>query len=705
MRNYMPVIKYDDEHNGIEIYFEEKPSEDILEKLKSNGWRWHRQKKCWYAINNSLNLSTANEICAPKNNASNKRVFLVQHSSKQSHQDIANAQIHQNSEYQKQVKYEEIMEHMNKHDLRWLAQQDIEWEYICEKENPVVEEISNSLPKEEQFDELKYVVVAKEYPFKVSIHISKYCDKVESTCLLMIGVRARGRRIKEDDVFDFLKIINKDIYRKLSHTRMLRNEYANNLSKDNTVGEKTNSTTALVSPNKGNVVVTRTEIATDNLNESVADKQKENKIPPAEEYRIASDKKKRQAIFGIILLLLVELGVSGVFVEQILANDFHTRVVREVEINNIGKIKLASGEYVGETEFGYFHGIGEFSFKTGALYSGEWEENQIKGSGILNIPIEGLYEGDFSDSQKNGQGKFTWNDGTVYEGEWKNDQMHGQGKYLSIDNVSYIGTFKENKFYDGTCVFENNTGKYFLSYREGTIDNAEISFLDGTTYSGGATTDNLSGIGTMIFPNEDEFTGSFENGKRNGQGVYKWASGESYDGEWSDDKMTGTGTYIYYDGSKASGTFEGNLFTDGTYEVDNEFGEYRFTIVKGEPTQAIIKLDDGTTYNGAMSGGKLNGSAQIKYSNGDTYNGNVSDGRKHGQGRYTWKSGASYDGSWKEDKMSGMGTYMYPDSEKGYKLTGEFENGKPDGTCEYYVSLSEHYKTDWSNGKCVKIYE
>lgn len=700
----MPVIKYDDEHNGIEIYFEEKPSEDTLEILKSNGWRWHRQKKCWYTINSASNLKTANEICAPKNNASNKRVFLVQHTSKQSKHIADNNQSNKNSEYQEQLKYEEIMEHMNKHDLRWLAQQDIDWEYICVKENPVVSEFVSSLPKEEQFDELKYLISAKDYPFKVSVHISKYCDKVESTCLVMIGVRARGRRIKEDDVFDFLEIINKEVYRKLSHTRMLRNEYADSLSEDTTDGTKKNTDTELVISNKGDIVASA-EIITNNSNESSTVNQKENEIPPAEEYKIASTKMKRRVLFGIIFFILVELGVAGVFTKQILDKELHTRVVREFEINNTGKIKLASGEYVGETEFGYFHGIGEFSFKTGTLYSGEWEENQIKGSGILNIPIEGTYEGDFSYSQKNGQGKFTWNDGTIYEGEWKDDQMHGQGKYLSIDNVSYIGTFKDNKFYDGTCTFENNTGKYLLSYKEGTIDNAEISFTDGTTYSGDATTDNLYGIGTMIFPNEDEYSGSFENGKRNGQGVYKWASGESYDGEWSNDQMTGTGTYIYYDGSKASGTFAGNLFTDGTYEVDNEFGEYRFTIVKGEPIQAIIKLDDGTTYNGAMSGGKLNGSAQIKYSNGDTYNGNVSDGQKHGQGRYTWKSGASYDGSWKEDKMSGMGTYMYPDSEKGYKLTGEFENGKPDGTCQYYVSLSEHYKTDWSNGKCVKIYE
>ena len=35
--------------NGIELIFQEKPSTEILTMLKVNGFRWHRQKKLWYA--------------------------------------------------------------------------------------------------------------------------------------------------------------------------------------------------------------------------------------------------------------------------------------------------------------------------------------------------------------------------------------------------------------------------------------------------------------------------------------------------------------------------------------------------------------------------------------------------------------------------------------------------------------------------------
>ena len=37
------------ELNGIEVTFDKKPSSDVLTTLKDNGFRWHRQKKLWYA--------------------------------------------------------------------------------------------------------------------------------------------------------------------------------------------------------------------------------------------------------------------------------------------------------------------------------------------------------------------------------------------------------------------------------------------------------------------------------------------------------------------------------------------------------------------------------------------------------------------------------------------------------------------------------
>lgn len=430
-----------------------------------------------------------------------------------------------------------------------------------------------------------------------------------------------------------------------------------------------------------------------------------DKLPPIEEYEKTRKKNKKHAVCGLTLLIAIEAAIAGAFGYQISEKNLNTRVFREHEIRASGKIQLTQGFYSGETNFGLFEGNGIFSYDIGEEYSGNWHDDQISGEGTLRVPTEGTYKGDFSRSKKNGKGIFTWDDGAVYDGEWKNDKMCGQGTYTSSDGVTYEGTFEENSLKDGSCTFTNKTGSYVVTYKSGEVDKLSINYADGAYYEGACTGETLTGTGKMSFVSGDKYDGEFVSGKRNGQGMYTWASGDKYDGEWSNDQMSGSGIYTYSDGSYASGTFELNLFTDGSYHIENDFGIYTFTIVEGEPVAVEMSLVSGTTYNGEMQDGKLSGQAQIKYSNGDKYSGNVSEGKKSDQGTYTWVSGASYDGKWSDDQMNGAGTYLYPSSENGYKLSGTFENGKPSGECQYYVNSSTHYKTDWVKGKCVKIYE
>ena len=135
----------------------------------------------------------------------------------------------------------------------------------------------------------------------------------------------------------------------------------------------------------------------------------------------------------------------------------------------------------------------------------------------------------------------------------------------------------------------------------------------------------------MRFPNGDVYTGNFADGMRDGQGTYTWSSGDVYNGTWKDDAMHGSGIYKYSDESCAQGEFKRNQFIDGSYQVANSFGEYTFTITKGEATAVEMVLTSGTTYSGEMTDGKLTGSAQITYSNGDQYSGRVDNGYKAGQ--------------------------------------------------------------------------
>lgn len=45
----MCKVLYNNELNGLELYFDNKPQPQILEKLKSLFFKWHTAKKCWYA--------------------------------------------------------------------------------------------------------------------------------------------------------------------------------------------------------------------------------------------------------------------------------------------------------------------------------------------------------------------------------------------------------------------------------------------------------------------------------------------------------------------------------------------------------------------------------------------------------------------------------------------------------------------------------
>lgn len=59
----MPTTyRRNEEHKGIEIIFDAKPNEEIRDSLKENGFRWHRQKKLWYAKETEERLSLAERI-------------------------------------------------------------------------------------------------------------------------------------------------------------------------------------------------------------------------------------------------------------------------------------------------------------------------------------------------------------------------------------------------------------------------------------------------------------------------------------------------------------------------------------------------------------------------------------------------------------------------------------------------------------------
>lgn len=58
----MTTLTLNQELNGIEISFYAKPIQSTLDGLKKLGFRWHRQKKIWYAKNTPERLEMAQAI-------------------------------------------------------------------------------------------------------------------------------------------------------------------------------------------------------------------------------------------------------------------------------------------------------------------------------------------------------------------------------------------------------------------------------------------------------------------------------------------------------------------------------------------------------------------------------------------------------------------------------------------------------------------
>ena len=58
----MVSLVFNQELNGIELYFDKKPLQTIINSLKNAGFRWHKLKKCWYAKQSEKTLKVAQSI-------------------------------------------------------------------------------------------------------------------------------------------------------------------------------------------------------------------------------------------------------------------------------------------------------------------------------------------------------------------------------------------------------------------------------------------------------------------------------------------------------------------------------------------------------------------------------------------------------------------------------------------------------------------
>ena len=58
----MCKVLLNNELNGVELYFNGKPSQEVREEMKINGFRWNGKKVCWYAKQNNKTIAIAEKL-------------------------------------------------------------------------------------------------------------------------------------------------------------------------------------------------------------------------------------------------------------------------------------------------------------------------------------------------------------------------------------------------------------------------------------------------------------------------------------------------------------------------------------------------------------------------------------------------------------------------------------------------------------------
>jgi len=152
-------------------------------------------------------------------------------------------------------------------------------------------------------------------------------------------------------------------------------------------------------------------------------------------------------------------------------------------------------------------------------------------------------------------------DKTITKQEYINKRLKAASSTASSSGAS--GTLYRITPYDK---FEEG-GNQWLTHGDETVH---------VTYIGDVQNGNPHGVGVLFNPKGDViFTGSFRDGLKNGQGVYKYhkgnREGDSYVGGYKDGDLHGQGTYTWADGRKYIGIFKKSKFWNGIgYDVNGE---------------------------------------------------------------------------------------------------------------------------------------
>lgn len=155
------------------------------------------------------------------------------------------------------------------------------------------------------------------------------------------------------------------------------------------------------------------------------------------------------------------------------------------------------------------------------------------------------YSGDWLNDERHGKGimKYKPNDDNClrYTGDWVNGKKEGKGRMEFGSDLADI-----DATYDGDWSDNYQVGKGKLRWKNGDVYEGDFAVYEDEEYG---TTGGPHGKGMFRYaPNDigyDNYTGEWENGKKDGLGAILFTDGRFYEGEWEEDEPTcSTNTYL-----------------------------------------------------------------------------------------------------------------------------------------------------------------
>lgn len=134
---------------------------------------------------------------------------------------------------------------------------------------------------------------------------------------------------------------------------------------------------------------------------------------------------------------------------------------------------------------------------------------------------------------------------------------------LSITSAQEIKTLPTNQktanLPNGWQKFELQGATFDVEVIDGSYTQGNVTWFDGSSYSGSLNGHLVSGRGTYKWTNGVRYEGSFKAGVRHGKGSLILANGQKWSGKWKNDKKNGKGKMF---------NAKGEILQEGVWEND-----------------------------------------------------------------------------------------------------------------------------------------